>query len=69
MNYLSLEANLREYKYFLVLQIPMGDFRCEAMHVHDAYAKIQISDENLLKLKDFLNKMINDLDNNVTGKI
>ncbi len=59
MNLLSLAANLSEYKYFLALKTPEGIFTCKVDQVNDSHITVKINDEDLLKLRSFLNEVIN----------
>lgn len=58
MNYLSLVANISEFKNYLVLKTTTGVFRCEVVDMHQPHPMAEINDEDLIKLRDFLNEII-----------
>jgi hypothetical protein len=58
MNFLSIEANLYDYKTYLVLITPISLFRCEVKNSVSPNKKGEISDEDLMRLRKFLNEII-----------
>lgn len=54
MNYVSLQANICEYKYEMVLKTPTDIFHCKTNPIEKNYLIFEISDEDLIKLRDFL---------------
>lgn len=59
MNYLSLISNIRDFKNYLILKTPTGMFRCEVIDMHQPHPMVEIDNETVIKLRDFLNEIIN----------
>lgn len=59
MNYLSLIANISDYKNYLVLKTETGIFRVEVKDMHNPHPMVEINDSDLIKLRDFINEIIN----------
>jgi len=55
MNFLHIKSNLREYKNEMILKIPIALFHCDVNYVHSVHPMIEINDEDLIRLRDFLN--------------
>lgn len=55
MNYVSIKANLREYKYEMILKTSTALFHCEANPINSSDSLFEINEEDLIRLRDFLN--------------
>jgi len=58
MNSVSIVVNIMEYTWNLVLRTPIGVFGCEGKQINNIYPTIQIKDEDLIQLRNFLNATI-----------
>lgn len=58
MNLLCLNSNVQDYEDFLSLKTIEGVFGCKVKFTSRLFPEAEISDENLIKLRDFLNEVI-----------
>jgi len=58
MNYLSLAANFSDGETYLTLSTPKGIFHCVVENIYNIHPLVQINDDFLIKLRDFINTTI-----------
>jgi hypothetical protein len=58
MNLISINANIKDYTSYLTLQTSHGIFHCEVKNINNWYTTIEMTDESLSGLRNFLNQII-----------
>lgn len=59
MNLLSISHNMLDNKTYLGLSVAEGVFSCHVFSQHHPFPMVEITDEELRRLRSFLNEVIN----------